>query len=52
MKSRYIITLAALCSAWSLAANAGRDVGWEFGGEVIYQNSGRGLRRRIQAFDG
>ncbi|HEV8442627.1 MAG TPA: outer membrane beta-barrel protein [Steroidobacteraceae bacterium] len=39
MKSRYIITLAALCSAWSLAANAGRDVGWEFGGEVIYQNS-------------
>src|SRR3954464_13516301 len=39
MKSRYIITLAALCSAWSLGANAGRDVGWDFGGELIYQDS-------------
>jgi len=40
MKSRYIVTLAVLCSAWALAANAaGRDPGWEFGGELIYQDS-------------
>ena len=39
MKSRYIVTLAAICSAWSLAAQAGRDTGWEFGGELIYQDS-------------
>ncbi len=39
MKSRYIVTLAAVCSAWSLAAHADRDVGWEFGGELIYQDS-------------
>ena len=39
MKSRYIVTLAAVCSAWSLAASAGRDPGWEFGGELIYQDS-------------
>ena len=40
MKSRYIVALAAVCSAWSLGANAaGRDTGWEFGGELIYQNS-------------
>ncbi len=40
MKSRYIVTLAAVCSAWSLAAHADREVGWEFGGELIYQDSG------------
>jgi opacity protein-like surface antigen len=39
MKSRYIVTLAAVCSAWSLAAYADRDTGWEFGGEIIYQDS-------------
>ena len=39
MKSRYIVTLAAVCSAWSLAAQADRDPGWEFGGELIYQDS-------------
>jgi len=40
MKSRHIIALAAVCGAWSLAANAaGRDTGWEFGGELIYQDS-------------
>lgn len=39
MKSRYIVTLAAVCSAWSLAAHADRDAGWEFGGELIYQDS-------------
>jgi len=39
MKSRYIISLAALCSAWSLAAYADRDTGWEFGGDLIYQDS-------------
>jgi opacity protein-like surface antigen len=39
MKSRYIVTLAAVCSAWSLAAYADRDTGWEFGGELIYQDS-------------
>jgi opacity protein-like surface antigen len=39
MKSRYIVTLAAVCSAWSLAAHADRDFGWEFGGELIYQDS-------------
>src|SRR5262245_36928068 len=39
MKSRYIVTLAAICSAWSLAAYADRDTGWEFGGELIYQDS-------------
>ena len=39
MKSRYIVTLAAVCSAWSLAAHADRDIGWEFGGELIYQDS-------------
>ena len=39
MKSRYIVTLAAVCSAWSLAAHADRDPGWEFGGELIYQDS-------------
>jgi opacity protein-like surface antigen len=38
MNSRYIVTLTALCGAWSLAANA-RDPGWEFGGELIYQDS-------------
>jgi opacity protein-like surface antigen len=38
MKIRYIVTLAALCSAWTLAAQA-RDPGWEFGGELIYQDS-------------
>jgi opacity protein-like surface antigen len=38
MKSRYIVTLAALCSVCSLAAQA-RDPGWEFGGDLIYQNS-------------
>jgi len=39
MKSRYIVTLTALCSCWSLAAHADRDTGWEFGGELIYQTS-------------
>ena len=39
MKSRYIVALATLCSAWSLAAHADRDTGWEFGGELIYQDS-------------
>ena len=39
MKYRYIVTLAALCSVWSLAAHADRDIGWEFGGELIYQDS-------------
>ena len=39
MKSRYIVMLTTICSAWSLAAHAGRDPGWEFGGEVIYQDS-------------
>jgi opacity protein-like surface antigen len=39
MKSRYIVSLAALCSCWSLAAHADRDTGWEFGGELIYQDS-------------
>jgi opacity protein-like surface antigen len=39
MKSRYIVTLAAVCSCWSLAAYADRDTGWEFGGELIYQDS-------------
>ena len=39
MKSRYIVSLAALCSCWSLAAHADRDTGWEFGGELIYQTS-------------
>ncbi len=39
MKSRYIVTLAAVCSAWSLCAYADRDTGWEFGGELIYQDS-------------
>jgi opacity protein-like surface antigen len=38
MKNRYLVTLAAACATLSLAANA-RDVGWEFGGELIYQNS-------------
>jgi opacity protein-like surface antigen len=39
MKSRYIVALAAVCGAWSLAAHADRDTGWEFGGELIYQDS-------------
>jgi opacity protein-like surface antigen len=39
MKSRYIVTLAAVCSAWSLSAHADRETGWEFGGELIYQDS-------------
>lgn len=39
MKIRYIVTLAAVCSAWSLSAYADRDAGWEFGGELIYQDS-------------
>ena len=39
MKSRHIVTLAAVCSVWSLAAYADRDTGWEFGGELIYQDS-------------
>lgn len=44
MKNRYIVALATLCSAWSLAAYADRDTGWEFGGDLIYQDS--------QDFDG
>jgi opacity protein-like surface antigen len=40
MKSRYIVALAAVLGGSSLAANAGsRDTGWDFGGELIYQNS-------------
>jgi opacity protein-like surface antigen len=39
MKLRYMAALAAVCSAWSLAAYADRDTGWEFGGELIYQDS-------------
>ena len=40
MKRSYLVTLAALGGAWSLAAHAGgRDVGWDFGGELIYQDS-------------
>ena len=39
MKSRYLIALAALCGACPLAAYADRDTGWEFGGELIYQDS-------------
>jgi len=39
MKNRYIVMLATLCSCWSLAAHADRDTGWEFGGELIYQDS-------------
>ena len=39
MKSRYLVTLAALCGAWSMAAHADRDTGWEFGAELIYQDS-------------
>jgi opacity protein-like surface antigen len=39
MKSRYLVTLAALCGACPLAAYADRDVGWEFGGDLIYQDS-------------
>jgi opacity protein-like surface antigen len=39
MKSRYLVTLTAVCGAWSMAAHADRDTGWEFGGELIYQNS-------------
>ena len=39
MKNRYVVMLAALCSVWSLAAQADRDIGWEFGGELIYQDS-------------
>lgn len=44
MKNRYIVALAAVCSAWSLSAHADRDTGWEFGGDLIYQDS--------QDFDG
>ena len=39
MKNRYIVALVAVCSSWSLAAHADRDPGWEFGGELIYQDS-------------
>ena len=39
MKSRHIAALTAVCAAWSLAAHADRGVGWEFGGELIYQDS-------------
>lgn len=39
MKNRYIVALVAVCSSWSLAAYADRDTGWEFGGELIYQDS-------------
>ena len=40
MKSRYFVALAAVLGAAPLAANAGsRDTGWDFGGEIIYQNS-------------
>jgi opacity protein-like surface antigen len=37
--NRYIVPLAALCVSCSIAAHAGRDTGWEFGGEIIYQDS-------------
>ena len=39
MKLRHMAMLAAVSSAWSLAAYADRDTGWEFGGELIYQDS-------------
>ena len=39
MRTRHLIALTALCSTWSLAAFADRDTGWEFGGELLYQNS-------------
>jgi len=39
MKSSHIVALAAVCGAWSLAAHADRGTGWEFGGELIYQDS-------------
>src|SRR5688572_15584046 len=39
MKNRHIVALVAVCSGWSLAAHADRDPGWEFGGELIYQDS-------------
>ena len=39
MKIRHVVVLAALCSTWPLAAYADRDTGWEFGGDLLYQNS-------------
>jgi opacity protein-like surface antigen len=39
MKPRCFITLAALSILWSAAANADRQPGWDFGGELIYQDS-------------
>jgi opacity protein-like surface antigen len=40
MKSLHIATLAAAaCGIWSLPAHADRGTGWEFGGDLIYQDS-------------
>jgi len=39
MKSRYLVTLAVLFGVSTLPAYADRDTGWEFGGELIYQDS-------------
>jgi len=39
MKSRYLVTFAVLFGASTLPAYADRDTGWEFGGELIYQDS-------------
>jgi opacity protein-like surface antigen len=39
MNVRYFLPLAALCLAWSAGANAERGVGWDFGADLIYQDS-------------
>jgi opacity protein-like surface antigen len=39
MTLRCFVSLAALTILWSAAANADRQPGWDFGGELIYQDS-------------
>jgi opacity protein-like surface antigen len=39
MKPRCFIPLAALSILWSAGASADRQPGWDFGGELIYQDS-------------
>jgi opacity protein-like surface antigen len=39
MKPRCFIPLAALTILWSAGASADRQPGWDFGGELIYQDS-------------
>jgi opacity protein-like surface antigen len=39
MRFRHFIAVATACTLWSASALAERDVGWDFGADLIYQDS-------------